>query len=382
MLNRRRFLGHVALAAAALPTRTGWAAALGPTPNPPFNDQVAQTLADARKANGRFPGMVAAIIRGDRLVGVAADGVRKVGSPVRVEVTDRFHLGSCTKAMAATVIASVVDSGSLSWESTLSAVFPDEAPRMHADYRGVTLDQLLRHRSGLPANVDWRAITGAASLTLQRRSLLASVLKEAPITAPGSTFAYSNLGYTLAALMAEEATATPWETLIRRAVFEPMGMTSAGFGPPGSDRIVDQPWGHRSFGPVFVPTRVDNPPVMGPAGNVHLSVGDWARFAAFHLGDGSFEGRKLLSKGSLEKLHTPAPGRDYAGGWIVSDHRAWADGPTWEHAGSNTVWFAYLMLAPRRHFGALVASNAAGRAEVACLKVADALLELEPKTRP
>ena len=382
MLNRRRFLDEVTLAATVFSVRAEWADADTSTPDLPFSDQIARTLADARKANGRFPGMVAAIVRGDRLVGIAADGVRKVGSPERVEVADRFHLGSCTKAMTAMAIASVVDSGKLGWDRTVGVVFPAEAPRMHADYRGVTLDQLLRHRSGLPANVDWRAVPEAPSLTLQRRSLLGSALERAPITKPGTTFAYSNLGYTLAALMAEEAKSTPWETLIHQTVFGPMGMTSAGFGPPGSEQKVDQPWGHRSLGPLFVPTRVDNPPVMGPSGNVHLSVGDWAKFASFHLGDGSSEGRRILSKETFDKLHTPTSGQNYAGGWVVSDHRAWADGPTWEHAGSNTVWFAYVILAPRRRFAALVASNAADRAEIACLKVADALRGLEPKTRP
>lgn len=126
-------------------------------------------------------------------------------------MTDRFHLGSCTKAMTATMIASVVDSGKLSWESTLASVFPDEAPRMHADYRAVTLDQLLKHRAGLPANVDWFGIPQAISPTQERRSLLRSALQGAPMTAPGSAFGYSNLGYTLAALMAEEATATSWK---------------------------------------------------------------------------------------------------------------------------------------------------------------------------
>ena len=84
----------------------------------------------------------------------------------------------------------------------------------------------------------------------------------------------------------------------------------------------------------------------------------------------------------MRKLHTPAPGWDYAGGWIVSRDQPWADGPTLEHGGSNKVWFTYLKLAPRRRFAALVATNAGGsHAQTAALKVADALVALEPTTR-
>ena len=354
---------------------------VAPPPDLPFNAEVARAIAGARQARQRFPGMVAAIVRGDRLVGIAADGVRKVGAPNPVEVTDRFHLGSCTKAMTATVVGSVVDMGKLRWDSTLAAVFPHEADRMHPGYRGVTLDQLLKHRAGLPANIDWWSVP-PGSLSLQRRSLLTTALAKPPQAAPGSAFEYSNVGYTLAALMAEEVTATPWEDLIRRVVFEPLGMTSAGFGPPGSAEAVDQPWGHRAWGPTFWPTRIDNPPVMGPSGIVHAAVGDWAKFASFQLGRGSDRGRRILTPATFEALHTPGVGQDYAGGWVVSDHRAWADGPTWEHSGSNTVWFASLMIAPRRQFAALVACNAGGpRAETACLVVVDALLALEPTTR-
>ncbi len=384
MIDRRKFLNEVAFVATSstlpLVRPEGLQAAREPTPD--FNDQVAHILANVRRANGRFPGMVAAIVREGRPIGIAAEGVRKVGSPERVEVTDQFHLGSCTKAMTSTMIASLVDSGKLRWDSTLASVFPDEAGKMHADYRAVTLDQLLRHRAGLPSDVDWNGVPQALSPTLQRRSLLASALGGSPETAPGAAFGYSNLGYALAGLMAEEATATPWEDLLRRLVFEPMGMTSAGFGPPGSDRNVDQPWGHRSFGPIFSPTRLDNPPVIGPAGTVHASLVDWAKFASFHLGDGSANGRRILRPETLRKLHAVSPGEDYAHGWIVPNRNARPNGPTWEHGGSNTVWFAMIVLAPERRFGVLAATNAGGSfPQRACLEVVEALEKLEPTTR-
>ena len=390
MIRRRDFLGRLALVATA-PTILGWErttrANLGLMPADGldglrFNREVAETLAKCRQHQQRFPGMVAAILRGNKLVGIAAEGVRKFGAPDRVEVTDQFHLGSCTKAMTATMVASVVESGKLHWDSTLATIFPDVVESIHADYRAVTLDQLLHHTAGLPANVAWNQFDQASS-TLGRRAILTSSLKEAPKTAPGSTFLYSNLGYCLAGLMAETVTATSWEDLIHRTVFDPLAMASAGFGPPGSADKVDQPWGHLGVGPVYIPTRGDNPPVMGPAGTVHTTVEDWAKFASFHLGDGATPtGQRLLTAESMAKLHTPDPGKTYAGGWVVSLNRDWANGPVLEHGGSNTMWLVTVLLMPGQQFGVLVACNGGGtHAQTACQEVSKSLRKLEPTTR-
>jgi len=302
--------------------------------------------------------MIGAILRGDSVAAIGAAGVRKAGSPEPIGVGDRVHIGSCTKAMTATMIGTLVDAGKLRWDSTLGEVFPDRAEKLHPDYRAVTLTQLLSHRAGLPANAPWRTLAPLASPTEQRRAILGRMLGEAPGSRPGTAYLYSNLGYALAGLMAEQVSGTPWDRLMRERVFGPLGMASAGFGPPGDPGRVDQPWGHRIVGEESRPVHFDNPPAMGPAGTVHCSVPDWARFAALHL-DGKFAATRLVTPATLQALHTPAPGGDYGGGWIICQ-RPWAGGTALTHSGSNTFWFCTVWLAPARGLGILVAANAAG----------------------
>ena len=50
-------------------------------------------------------------------------------------------------------------------------------------------------------------------------------------------------GHTIGAML-EEATGTSWEELVRREVFEPLGMTNAGFGAPLGGGREAQPCGH------------------------------------------------------------------------------------------------------------------------------------------
>ncbi len=327
----------------------------------------------------RLPGMVAATLYQGRIVRIGVAGVRKVGSPEKMEIGDQIHLGSCTKAMTATLLGTLVDQGRLQWSERLDQALPQMADAMHVDYRGVTVEQLLRHRAGLPKD-DQRMFTLDAKLseTQMRRKLFEMVLANKPLHPPGSTFHYSNLGYMLAGLIAEEKTGQPWESLMRQRLFRPLGMSSAGFGPPGTAGLVDQPWGHRRL-PLLGhrPLQADNPLVLGPAGRVHASISDWGRFLALHLNHPP----RLLHPATLQRLHQPADGQSYAFGWGVHQ-RSWAGGNALAHSGSNTMWMALVWMAPQRDVALMAATNSGqSSAAKACDDAIVFMLKQHPATR-
>jgi CubicO group peptidase (beta-lactamase class C family) len=335
-----------------------------------------------REVRERFdvPALAAALVRGDRVTALGCDGVRRRGSPERVTPADRFHLGSCTKAMTAALVARFVEEGRLRWaqEVVPSLPFVEDA---HAGWKGATLERLLWHRAGVPSDLSkdglwarlWRR---EGSEVEQRRTLAKGVLGKAPARAPGSAYEYANAGYALAGAMLEEATGRPWEDLLRERVFVPLGIETGGFGAPGTPDAVDAPRGHRADGtPVEPGPGADNPPAIGPGGTAHMTVEDWARFVAeFVVRPG--KGRLGLSAKTVERLTTPPDGADYAMGWVVA-RRPWG-GRVLTHAGSNTMWFCVAWVAPEKGFAVLVACNQGGpAAERACdaaasLLVADA----------
>jgi CubicO group peptidase (beta-lactamase class C family) len=321
------------------------------------DERVNDVLAPVRDEH-HLPGLLGAIVAGDRLATIGAVGIRKIGSPEPIRVTDQIHVGSCTKAMTATLIGMLVEQGKLSWGSTIREVFPDQAERIHPDIQVVTLSQLLTHRAGLPHDVRWWSLPGETP-TDKRLSIMASMLAEPPRHRPGTTYEYSNVGYAIAGLMAETVTGRSWEELMKERLFDPLEMASAGFGPPGRPGTVDQPWGHRSVGGRVEPAQRDNPPSMGPAGTVHCSIPDWGRFAALHLA--AARGRpRLLKASTFRALHTPPPGAEYAGGWLVCQ-RTWAGGQAFSHNGSNTMWFATVWLAPALNLAFLAVTNQGGK---------------------
>jgi CubicO group peptidase (beta-lactamase class C family) len=323
-----------------------------------------------------LPGLIGVILIGNRLAASGAVGIRKIGSAQPINVSDQMHIGSCTKAMTATMIGSLVEDGKLSWISTFRTVFPEIADQLHPQFQPVTLSQLLTHRAGLPHDGPWWSVPGATP-TEQRHALLIGMLEHAPLSRPGSTYGYSNVGYALAGLMAERVSGESWETLMQRRLFEPLGMASAGFGTPGRSGVVTQPWGHHLDGKNIKPTQQDNAPSMGPAGTVHCSVPDWAKFAALHLAGERGES-KVLKPSTVKTLHIPPPSCEYAAGWIVAE-RSWAGGAALNHNGSNMSWYAIIWLAPARNFAILVATNQGDKqAEQASDRAASALIRALP----
>jgi CubicO group peptidase (beta-lactamase class C family) len=387
MIGRRRFLGFASLGLmspnlfAQDPRPKGKAktkakAAADDAPALETDEQVNRVLSQARTDGRRLPGMIGAIVRGEKLASIGAVGIRKIGSDEPMRVDDLVHLGSCTKAMTATMIGTLVDEGKLRWDSTVAEVFPDWAEGLHPDYASVTLDHLLRHLAGLPHDLAWwEGNRAGVPVVEQRRGLMSQALRVAPESKPGATYSYSNTGYVLAGMMAEQVTRTTWEDLMKRRVFGPLGMASTGFGPPGTRGKVDHAWGHRASGNLVEAVHDDNPPVMGPAGTVHCSMRDWARFASYHL-KGELGGVRLLKAETLKALHTPRADEEYAGGWLIND-RSWAGGRALSHTGSNTYWFCSIWLAPARNFAILVACNAAGKpVEDACDQAVSGLVRL------
>ena len=325
------------------------------TPAIEYSDPVSQMLESIREKHN-FPALAAAVVVDGKIVVTNAVGFRKNGGTEKVTVDDKFHLGSVTKSMTATVAAMLVEQGKISWTTTIGEAFPELKSEIHPDYLGVTLEQLLSHRSGAPGDAPadlWRkAWEATGTAAEQRMAFIKGILARKPEAKPGTKFIYSNQGYTIAGVMLEKATGKTWEDLLRSRLFEPLGMTTAGFGAPASVGKVDQPWGHtkKIFSdsePVPPGPGADNPLAISPAGAVHCSVGDLAKYAAFHMAGERGES-KLLTAASFKKLHTIVAGNeDYALGWMVLK-RSWANGRALMHNGSNTMFYVVVWMAPEK----------------------------------
>lgn len=314
-------------------------------------------LHSIREKSG-LPALGATVLSSDRVLWQGVSGVRRIGERTAVQLSDKWHLGSCGKAMTAYLLARLVAEGKLTWESTPRQVFAARLPETVTALADVPLHQFLSHRSGTPSQASIRRFDSAEGAP-DRAGAVFTILSARPLSAPGETYLYSNMGYIVAGGMAEAVTGQSYESLMKSRVFEPLGMTTAGFGNMARYEENNQPWPHRPpERPMPNRGTLDNPRVFGPAGTIHMSLADWAKFIQEFMRGGRGQSR-LLPPDVARTLHRVEAGATYGKGWMVAN-RAWAGGRAYLHAGSNTMNYALVWVAPALDRAYLVVTNSEG----------------------
>jgi CubicO group peptidase (beta-lactamase class C family) len=342
-----------------------------------------------------LPAIAAAVVQNGKVIASGAVGTRRAGAKIPVTINDRFHIGSDTKAMTALLAAMMVEEGKLRWDSTIGEIFPELLEKMDPRLRSVTLQQILSHTSGIPTDnedimgVYREAMSQDGNLDELRYWLVKQWSMRPLESDPGTKFAYSNMGYTIAGAAIERVGGKTWDELITERIFIPLTMETAGLGPQASPGKIDAPLGH-----AVIDGRVkaflsgpngDGPSLIGPAGIVHMSVLDFARWAGWNAGEGK-RGPAIVKPETMRKLHTPVigmppkkdaapgtpPGGRYALGWgeLKVD---WAPYPLSYHGGSNGMNLAHIWLDTKKDFAIVIVTNIGGQ------KANEALLDLVKK---
>lgn len=303
--------------------------------------------------------------RGDTTAQIFVAGTTARNSTLPVQPDAQWHIGSITKTFTAVLIMMAVEDGLLALDTPLAALLPDHAQQMTADWQGLTLFEILSHTGGIPANPATAQMRMLAAGDLDRAGLLQMFWSQ-PLSSKRGRFAYSNLGYILAAETLESRVGTPWENQLRARIIAPLGLTSFGIGPP------DVIYGHRSILGMFkrpVPPDApcsDNPQAFAPAGRMHLSIADVLTWGRFLLS--AQQGKSdLLSAQSLA-LMTRDIDKNYGLG-LMTFSIPGVTGTAFGHDGSNSMWYALLAILPAKGAVACVVANEARPARVSRLGI-------------
>ena len=362
--------------------------------------------------------------------------------------------------------AAGVESPKLSLNTKLGEVLPEQLRGLNPNLEQATLQHFLDHRSGF---VDWRQTNGFSSrnpadlyrlaklyhehgsffgvqqeqwrrwhevdpvlgmcdvasgkvestgnmsatawMESARHAPLESLLQSEPcrqfdkFLIPGHIWKYSRTGYALAAYMVERATGQPFERILQEYLFDPLEMSTAGFGEP-AERSVDingnslrgdedgnmysnregiyapsshsyRGWYEKVFLPEQVPRRQRSfvPAALAPASDISMTMDDYMKFLRFNLlqivEDPEFQSSAGVSLpsmytpddaacprtrdtigGGLSKEVASAAGRygmSYRNGWIVDEgqfeaRRQRADDADAVRRGKNWKWLMYKLI--------------------------------------
>jgi CubicO group peptidase (beta-lactamase class C family) len=344
---------------------------------------MAQAVAPRTNTNNGYDGIVDAVIARYRLPGIAVGvidhgkvtykrtfGSLPSGKPINDDTL--FLIASNTKAMTATLLARLAEEGKLRWDDPVTKFLPTF--RMYDPWvtEHMQVADLLPHHSGLPE--------GGGDLMLwplPNRFTPQNVVNGLRYLKPAYSFragyAYDNTLYVVAGQVAAEIGGAPYATLLRREVFEPLGMSRCQVGTWSRHEVgnVAQPhrFSHGRYVPIPETGDMVNAATMDPAGGVHCSLDDMLTWAMNWLAPTP---RQLAWLSPAQRqaewtAYTPLPiskqmrewdgtlFRGYGRGWRISD----VDGQmTVWHTGSLKGMYSALILLPFQKSGFVVLMNA------------------------
>jgi len=335
----------------------------------PSWSQLERTVPEVMQST-KTPGMQVVVVRGDSVIYARGFGVADIetGAPMTPDLL--VQVGSLTKPFTAALALSVAHGRTLDLRAPVSRVITGLRPKIGA----VTVSQLLSQTAGLGDREGNYGTNDEAEL-LRASPTWPDSLAFLP---PGLSFSYSNVGFALAGLAAQEAARQPFADLMRERVLRPLGMTTATMRPlEAATRPRAQ--GHKvtAAGDSIVVVRpVANDTRIWPAGYLWANGREAARFLIAIMNDGRVDGRQALPAGVTDSMLATrvrvtgmANGTRYGYGMFLDTLRGHES--AW-HPGSMPGHSTLVRMLPAQRVGVVVLAN---RDEVRLDRVAVAALE-------
>jgi CubicO group peptidase (beta-lactamase class C family) len=315
---------------------------------------IEKSLEEKRKELG-IPGMSLAIVKDDKVIYLKGLGVKDVERNIPVTPDTRFAIGSSTKAFTAMLAMMSADEGKLSLEDSPKKFLPYFTLRDEEAAAKITMRDLLSHRSGLN-RTDLAMVTGV----LTREELIKVAGMAKPTAKLGEKWQYQNIMYTAAGEAVAKAQNSTWDDLIAKRIFKPLGMKNSDTRPEDMQKSRDYSFGYEYNSATKVTRRLPQRtiPAAAPAGAINSSARDMAQWVRLMLGNGVFNGKRLVSEKSFEELTRKqinvAGSIDYGLGWFL---RQWNGHKVVEHGGNIDGFNAQVAFMPDQHVGFVLLTN-------------------------
>jgi CubicO group peptidase (beta-lactamase class C family) len=297
-----------------------------------------------------------------------ADKARKV----QYTTDTVFDIGSITKPFTASAILRLEMDGKLKVTDPITKFFKD----VPDDKKTITLHHLLTHTAG------FEDALGHDYDQVGREQFVKLALSSRLRAAPGKSYSYSNVGYSLLGAVIEQLTGASYEKYLQDSLFKPAGMTKTGYVLPKWVKAElargyqnDKDWGT----PLDRDWAEDGPYWhLRANGGLLSTVGDLYRWSV------ALQGEDILSKEAKGKQFAPhasegllGGGNDYGYGWSIGKARNGK--PVWAHNGSNGVFFSDFRIYPRDRLVLILATNASGLKYMSELSDVARVVLSEPK---
>lgn len=325
-------------------------------------------LAERALAEFEVPGLALAVVKNGEIITARGYGLRRLGAPDPVDEHSLFGIASISKTFTATLLAMLVDEGRLQWDDPVQCYLPDFQLADPFASREMRVRDLLIHNSGL-SEVSGGTIWYGSDLS--RAEVVRRLRYLPPAASFRSRFAYQNVTFLAAGLIAQAAAGQNWDDQICERFFSPLGMSRSTTNIPElmlRDNIA-QP--HARIGGQVREVPIRSHDNVGPAASINTSAYELAQYALLHLAGGVYDGQRLFSTERAAEMwsaQTPIPIEEphpalqglkprfyaYGLGWYLRDYR---NRLVVYHSGGVDGYRTLLTLLPEENLGVIVLSN-------------------------
>jgi CubicO group peptidase (beta-lactamase class C family) len=313
-----------------------------------------ETVARQEMTQMQAPGAAIAIVLDGRVVYTRAFGVANVETGEETKPEMLFRLGSTTKMFTAAAVVLLAEQGKLNLNEPVGKHIPGLAPKIAA----LTPHHLLSHTSGF---LDEAPMFGSQDDDALKKE--ATSWTDARFFAePGQIYSYSNPGFWLAGLLAEQVGGKPYADQVSTTVFAPLGMSRSTLRPTvamtyplaqGHDLVNGKPQ-------IIRPTA--NNAASWPAGSIFSNVIDLSRWITAFVSGGMVDDKQALPPAvfaTLASPHADIPGSTSKYGYGVT-LTEWRGLPVVQHGGSRSGYGSFIRMVPSRRVGVVVLANRSG----------------------
>ncbi|MNL03925.1 beta-lactamase/D-alanine carboxypeptidase [compost metagenome] len=277
-----------------------------------------EKFADSIRKIHNIPELNYAVISSEKIIEIKALGVKKINSELHAELSDRFRIGSNTKTITSYIAAVLVNEGKIKWDTRFFELFPELKAKSNPAYYGLTLWDLITFRAKI---MKWsygnemptkKEVFGTNQE--QRYKLISWILQQEPVKEPQIIY-WANPSYVAAGLMLEKATGKNYETLVKELGKELN--IEFDFGQPNY-KDQNQTWGHNEDLEPEMPADNFKLNWLSSAGNINVSLPDYAKFIQMQL-KGLLGKSDKLSADQFNYMHYGLPEFAFGWEWMIED---------------------------------------------------------------
>ena len=284
----------------------------------------------------------------DRVIFLCGVSAVETDGATRVNEYTVFEIGSVTKTFTATAVLQLWEQGKLDLDDPLGKYFPE-----FEKGAGITIRRLLHMQSGLrreffPAEDlenDHDLLKKYYTDGFSDEELLAALFEAEPGHVPETGYEYSNVNYTLLAMIIEKITGKSYGAYIREHIFSVCGMEHSYCTEPGRLTSVPEPVPEGTyafdFNDVFPTGYMSDFRTTRGAGDICSCAADLLAF------DRALTGGKLISRESLDEMFNTENG--YGCGWLNVGRLE----PAYLHSGGTPSYISHNLYCRTKKYGSL-----------------------------